>query len=76
MKFQLVLIVKIIFSTLILSSFSGCSSKELYESMQPKYDENECRKLLPHQYEECIKTKSKSYKEYQKDREEIIKKKG
>lgn len=76
MKFQSTLILRIIFSALIVFSFSGCSSKNLYDSIQPKYDENECRKLLPHQYEECIKTKAKSYKEYQKEREEIIKQKN
>ena len=75
MKTQSTFIVKTILTVLILISFSGCSSKELYESTQPKYDENECRKLPPHQYDECIKTESKSYKEYQKEREDIIDKK-
>lgn len=72
MKIKLALFVKIIFSAFILISFSGCSSKELYESIQPKYDESECIKLPPHKYEECIQLESKSYKEYQKEREEVI----
>ena len=72
MTIKITLVIKIILFTIISLSFSGCSSKELYESIQPKYDENECRKLPPHQYEECIKTESKSYDEYKKDREDII----
>ena len=75
MKTQSRFVVKSIFSALILISFSGCTNKELYESIQPKYDKNECRKLPPHQYEECIKTESKSYEDYQKEREDIINKK-
>lgn len=72
MKTQSILLVKMVLLTSISCSFSGCSSKELYESTQPKYDENECRSLPPHQYEECINTESKTYREYQKSREEII----
>jgi len=72
MKNPLIFLIKTLFLVLFLTSIFGCSSKELYESIQPKYDENECRKLPPHQYEECIKTESKSFKEYQKEREEII----
>jgi len=61
---------------LITLSFSGCSSKELYESTQPKYDENECRKLPPHQYDECINQEAKTYEENTREREEIINKNG
>ena len=61
---------------LIFLSFSGCSSKELYESTQPKYDENECRKLPPHQYEDCINQDAKTYEEYKREREKIIDESG
>ena len=76
MKNQSVVVIETMFLGLVLLSFSGCSSKELYESIQPKYDENECRKLPPHQYEACIKRDAKSYEEYKKEREEIINKKA
>jgi hypothetical protein len=72
MKDQNRVVIKITFITLILIILSGCSSKELYQSIQPKHDESECRKLLPHQYDECINQKAKSYKEYIKEREEVI----
>jgi len=43
--------IKAVFLTIVMSTFMGCSSKELYESIQPKHDENECRKLQPYEYE-------------------------
>jgi len=73
MKNPYVVVIKITLITLVLITFTGCSNKELYESTQPKYNENECRKLQPHEYEKCINKKAKSYKEYKKEREEIIK---
>ncbi len=75
MKNQLKLVIKTTFTTLVLTSVLGCSSKELYESVQPKYDQNECSKLPSLQYDECIRNEAKSYKDYQKEREEILNKK-
>ena len=72
MKNQLIVVTKIAFLTFLLITFTGCSSKALYESIQPKYDENECRKLPPHQYDECIKHEAKSYEEYKKEKEQVI----
>ena len=65
-------VIKIVLMTVILITFTGCSSKELYQSIQPKHNESECRKLLPHLYEECINQKAKTYKEYIKERQEVI----
>jgi len=67
-------VIKITIITLVLILLTACSSKELYESTQPKYDENECRKLQPHEYDKCINQKAKSYDEYKKEREEVINK--
>jgi len=76
MKLQSILVIKFAFLALVCISFSGCCSKELYESTQPKYDENECRQLPPHQYEECINQEAKTFEEYKREREEIINKKN
>jgi hypothetical protein len=64
--------VKIVSLTFILMMFVGCSSKELYESTQPKYSENECRNLPPYEYDDCINKEAKSFEEYKKERTEII----
>ena len=53
-------------------TLASCTKKELYETIQPKYDEAECRRLPPEQYEECIKRDAKSYEQYQKERQEVI----
>jgi len=73
MKISSMYIIKVTLITLFIILVSACSNKELYESIQPKYNENECRKLPPHEYEKCINQKGKSYKEYTKERKEIIK---
>ncbi|WP_157829160.1 hypothetical protein [Colwellia sp. 75C3] len=72
MNSQLIVFIKVALFTLVLISFSGCSNKELYESIQPKHNDNECRKLPAHEYDECIKHETKSYEEYKKEREEVI----
>ncbi len=64
--------INIAFIILLLTTVSGCSNKELYQSMQPKHDVHECRNLPPHQYDECMKHETKSYEEYKKEREEVI----
>jgi hypothetical protein len=65
-------VINISFLTLLFITFSGCTNKELYESTQPKHNENECRQRPPHEYEKCIKQKGKSYEEYEKERKEVI----
>jgi hypothetical protein len=61
----------LISSTLLIT---GCTGKQLYNSMQPKYNEAECRKLPDREYKECINKKNMSYEEYEKERQKIIKK--
>jgi hypothetical protein len=72
MTFKSAFIVKLLISSFICVSLLGCTKKELYESIQPKYDEAECRKLPQYEYEECINTQAKSYEDYRKEREDII----
>ncbi|MBA6328272.1 hypothetical protein H4J46_10030 [Colwellia sp. MB02u-6] len=58
----------------LIFTLSGCTNKEFYNSTQPKNNESECRKLHPTEYEKCISLGSKSYEEYEKERQEVIKK--
>jgi len=55
---------------------SGCTNKQIYESTQPKYTEVECmtNNLPETKYEECIQQESTSYEQYEKERQEILKK--
>jgi hypothetical protein len=58
------------FSLAILSfvAFSGCTTKQIYEATQPKYNEAECMKLPRSQYEECMQRKPLSYEDYENER--------
>ena len=49
----------------------GCSNKAVYDNIQLN-NRNECNKVPPSQYEECIDRASKPYKEYKREREEAI----
>jgi hypothetical protein len=49
----------------------GCSNKAVYDNIQFN-SRNECNKVPPSQYEECIDRASKPYDEYKIEREEAI----
>lgn len=51
--------------------FAGCSKKAVYDNIQLN-NRNECNKVPPSQYEECIERTSKSYEEYERERKEVI----
>jgi len=55
---------------------SGCTNRQIYESIQPKYTEVECmaNNLPKTKHEECIQQESTSYEQYEKERQKILKK--
>jgi hypothetical protein len=50
---------------------TGCSNKAVYDSIQFN-NRNECNKVPPSQYEECIERASRPYEEYESEREKAI----
>lgn len=50
---------------------AGCGSQAVYDNIQLN-NRRECEKLPPAQYEECMARASKSYEEYERDREEAV----
>ncbi len=50
-------------------SFFGCSNKAVYDNMQLN-NRRACDKVPPSQYEECIDRASKTYEEYERERNE------
>lgn len=52
---------------------SGCGSRAVYENIQIN-KRNECVKLPPSAYEECMAGVNKSYDEYKKERRETLEK--
>jgi hypothetical protein len=62
---------KMISVFLLLLIVVGCSYRGVYESIQVG-NRNECSKLPPSQYDECIEKASKSYDEYERDQKEVL----
>jgi hypothetical protein len=50
---------------------SGCSNKAVYDNIQIN-NRNECNKIPPSQYEECVDRASEPYEEYKRERAEAI----
>ncbi len=51
--------------------FVGCSNKAIYDNIQLN-NRNECNKVPPSQYDECIERASKTYEEYERERNDTI----
>lgn len=66
---------KILFTLLLLAIVAGCSNKQWYETGQ-NYQRNECIKHANNEaeYSQCLAAKQKSYKEYKKERDALVKK--
>jgi hypothetical protein len=62
---------KVIPLFLVLLALAGCSNKGVYEGIQTS-NRNECFKLPPSQYDECMEDASKSYDEYERERKEAL----
>lgn len=54
---------------LVMLGVAGCSNKAVYDNIQLN-NRNDCAKLPPSQYDECIESASKSYDEYKRERKE------
>ena len=61
-----------VLTLLYILLLSGCSNKQIYNLIQPKYTEKECQKLPKTQYKECLNQKSMPFDEYEKERKEYI----
>lgn len=56
---------------LVFLVLAGCSNRGIYEGIQAG-NRNECLRLPPSQYDDCMKRASKSYDEYDRERKEIV----
>jgi hypothetical protein len=63
--------VKSIFLFLVLIILCGCSYRGAYEGIQAR-NRNECSKLPPSQYDECMRKANKSYDDYERERKEVM----
>jgi len=56
---------------LIALSIGACSNKAIYDNIQLN-NRNDCAKLPPSQYDECMERANKSYEEYERERKEAL----
>lgn len=63
---------QIISTIIIVFLLFGCSNKKIYEAVQYN-QKQECRKLPYPQQSECVEEHSKSFEEYEKNREDVLK---
>lgn len=56
---------------LAMLAATGCSNRAMYDNIQIN-QRNECLKLPPAQYDECMKHASKTYDEYERERQEYL----
>ncbi len=62
---------KVIPLLLVLMFLAGCSNSGAYEGIQVS-NRNECFKLPPSQYDECMENANISYDEYERERKEAL----
>ena len=60
---------------LTVIAITGCSNKQLYDSFKPKYDDQYCREQTEMDFETCRIQQTKDYEEYERERQELLKKK-
>ena len=66
-------IMKIYLVTAVVLLIGACSNKAIYDNIQLN-NRNDCAKLPPSQYNECIERASRSYDEYERERKETLEK--
>lgn len=66
-KFMLAALAAIVFAG------TGCSNKAVYQNLQLN-KKQECRRLPVTEYDECMRGMDQSYEEYERQRQQAIKK--
>lgn len=61
----------VVYLIIFFSSLSACSNRQLYHSAQTSRL-NECNNLIGYQRDKCLEQSSKSYEQYQREREEVL----
>ena len=56
---------------LIFCVLAGCSNRGIYEGVQAG-KRNDCLKVPPSQYDDCMESANKSYSEYERERKEAL----
>ncbi|MDP5187969.1 MULTISPECIES: hypothetical protein [unclassified Alishewanella] len=60
-------------SLLLLFTLAGCSNKAVYQNLQLN-KKQQCQQLPVSQYDECMRSIPLTYEEYERERQEVLKK--
>lgn len=64
-------VIRVILMLIAACTLFGCSNKAVYENIQ-LHNRQQCSKLPPSQYDDCIEGTDKSYDEYERERKESM----
>lgn len=62
---------KMISVVLLLCAVAGCSNRMAFDTIQSS-NRYQCSELPPSQYEDCIDRVSKTFEEYENEREKVL----
>lgn len=62
---------KVVFMSIIVMVLAGCSARAVYDNVQLN-NQQECARVPPSEYDACMEAASKTYDEYQREREELL----
>lgn len=56
----------------VMVLLAGCGNRAIYENVQV-HNQNACGKAPPLEYQDCLERADKSYREYLRERKELLK---
>ena len=62
---------KIVLMSIIAVALTGCSARAVYDNIQLN-NQQRCARVPPSEYDACMEAASKTYDEYQREREELL----
>lgn len=62
---------KVVFMSIIVMALAGCSARAVYDNVQLN-NQQQCARVPPSEYDACMEAASKTYDEYQREREELL----
>ena len=62
---------KVVFISIIVMALAGCSARAVYDNVQLN-NQQRCARVPPSEYDACMEAASKTYDEYQREREELL----
>lgn len=62
---------KITVMSIVVMVLAGCSTRAVYDNIQLN-NQQQCARVPPSEYDDCMEAATKTYEEYQREREELL----